>query len=144
VSPPASTPPSADATRGESLPITLFAVRVLLANKAREAVRRFDGTGMRDPGREVGLSGAGGGLGAGPTPSTHAVRREQAEAVLAAMSRLPAEYSDAIRRRAWDGATFADIGAATGRTEDAARMLFARALKRLERELDQDADATSG
>lgn len=84
-------------------------------------MRRFDGTGMRDPGREVGLSGAGGGLGAGPTPSTHAVRREQAEAVLAAMSRLPAEYSDAIRRRAWDGATFADIGAATGRTEDAVR-----------------------
>ena len=108
----------------------------ILRNKARQAVRRFKGTDKRDAGREVGLSGAG--AGGGPTPSGHAVKREQAEAVLAAMGRLTAEYQEVIRRRTWDGASFAEIGATSGRTEDAARMLFARAMKRLEHELDHD------
>jgi len=108
----------------------------ILHNKAREAVRRFHGTDMRDAGREVGLSGAG--AADGPSPSGQAVRREEAEAVLAALERLPDEYAAVIRLRTWDGLPFAEIGATTGRTEDAARMLFARAMKRLEEELEYD------
>lgn len=108
----------------------------ILHNKAREAVRRFHGTAMRDAGREVGLSGAG--AAGGPTPSGQAVKREQAEAVLAAIGRLPDEYQQVIRLRTWDGLAFADVAARTGRTEGAARMLFARAMKRLEQELEHE------
>ena len=106
----------------------------ILRNKAREAVRRFHGTGCRDAGREVGLSGIG--ADDTPTPSGQAVRREEAEAVLAAISRLPPEHQQAIRLRTWDGLSFAAVGEQTSRTEDAARMLFARAMKRLEQELE--------
>lgn len=107
----------------------------ILRNKAREAVRRFHGTDMRDAGREVGLSGVG--AADTPTPSGQAVRREEAEAVLAAIHRLPPDYQQAIRLRTWDGLSFAAVGEQTGRTEDAARMLFARAMKRLEQELER-------
>ena len=109
----------------------------IVRNKVRDSVRRFAAGGKRDAGREVAVAGSGG---ADPAPSlsSEAVRREEAEAVLAALARLPAEYRAAIQLRTWDGLPFAEVGARTGRTEDAARMLFARAMKRLEEELEYD------
>lgn len=108
----------------------------ILQNKAREAARRFDGTAKRDAGREVGLSGAG--AAGGPTPSGQAIRREEAERVLAAIGRLPPDDQEVIRLRTWDGLSFGEVGDRTGRTEDAARMQFARAMRRLEQELEHD------
>ena len=109
-------------------------LRGILHNKTREATARFLGTEKRDAGREVDLSSAFG-VDGGPSPSTDAVRQEQARLVLAAVNRLPADYRQVIEWRNWEQLSFADIGARLGRTEDAARMLFARALKRLEEEM---------
>ncbi|QDU29697.1 RNA polymerase sigma factor [Anatilimnocola aggregata] len=54
----------------------------------------------------------------------------------AAISRLPAEYRDVILMRHRDKLSFAQIGQRTERTADAARMLWARAVKRLEADMN--------
>ena len=58
--------------------------------------------------------------------------------MLAAIGRLPPDDQEVIRLRTWDGLSFGEVGDRTGRTEDAARMQFARAMRRLEQELEHD------
>ena len=39
--------------------------------------------------------------------------------------------------RNWEGASFAEIGRRLGRSEDAARMLYGRAMERLQEEMER-------
>jgi RNA polymerase sigma-70 factor (ECF subfamily) len=52
-----------------------------------------------------------------------------------ALERLPEDYRTVILLRHRDKLSFAEIGAQTGRSMDAARMLWTRAIKRLQSEL---------
>lgn len=52
----------------------------------------------------------------------------------AALHRLPSHYRRIIQWRAFDGLMFRDIAARLDRTEDAVRMLWTRAIKRLQNE----------
>jgi RNA polymerase sigma-70 factor (ECF subfamily) len=52
-----------------------------------------------------------------------------------ALARLPEDYRTVILLRHRDKLAFAEIGAQTGRSADAARMLWTRAIKRLQSEL---------
>jgi RNA polymerase sigma-70 factor (ECF subfamily) len=99
-------------------------------NKLKDASKRFLATDKREVDREVPLGGADA-ADRGPTPSGQAVRQESAAEVRAAVARLDPDYQTVIRLRTYDGRSFADIGRLMGRTEDAARMLFGRAIKRL-------------
>jgi RNA polymerase sigma factor (sigma-70 family) len=70
------------------------------------------------------------------TPSRQLMRREEEEALEAALGRLPAEYQRVIRlRRSADKLTWAAIARQMDSTEDAAKQLFRRAFKRLSEEL---------
>jgi RNA polymerase sigma-70 factor (ECF subfamily) len=55
-----------------------------------------------------------------------------------ALSRLPEEYQHVILLRHRDKLSFAEIGARTDRTPDAARMFWKRAIKRLQDELGRN------
>ena len=66
------------------------------------------------------------------TPSTHARRQEQRRRLADAVSLLAEEQRQAVAWRIDDGLSFADIGARLGKSGDAARMLFHRALERLQ------------
>jgi RNA polymerase sigma factor (sigma-70 family) len=63
------------------------------------------------------------------------VAREQAETVDAALGRLPEDYRRVIELRNREDRPFAEVGAILGRSADAARMLWFRAVERLQREL---------
>lgn len=118
-------------------------LRTILLHKLDHFRRQYRQTAKRQLDRELSLDAgsASGGWGdrlAGSdlTPSHTAVRKEEAETVQQAMARLSAHYQEVLRLRTWDGLSFAEVGARMGRTEDAARILWGRAIDRLRRELE--------
>lgn len=65
------------------------------------------------------------------TPATRAVNRERVEAVLAALQRLPEPQRSVVIWHQCEGETFESIGRRLGRSDEATRKLWARALIRL-------------
>jgi RNA polymerase sigma-70 factor (ECF subfamily) len=108
--------------------------------KFRRAYRR---TQKRGVGREVSLDAgrAGGPRGEevpadGSSPSEQAVQHEQDEALERALEGLPEDYRQVIRLRYKEDRSFEEIAGLIGRSAEAARKLWARAVKRLQQELE--------
>ncbi len=71
------------------------------------------------------------------SPSQELSRTEDAEALTAAVSRLPEDYRQIIQLRHRERKSFAEIGQMLERSEDAVGKLWARALQSLSRELNR-------
>lgn len=69
------------------------------------------------------------------TPSGEVMADEQLALLQAAIDRLPADYQTVMGWRYHQGLTFEEIGRRMGRSADAVRMLWARALERVKHEL---------
>jgi RNA polymerase sigma-70 factor (ECF subfamily) len=113
--------------------------RLLLNNLANFA-RHYRATDKRRIEREVTLpaerpSGGSDLPGADPTPSVLASDRETAEAIGRALARLPDDYRQVIVLRNQEDRSFEEIAALLGRSENAARKLWFRAIERLQQEL---------
>src|SRR2546426_51870 len=67
----------------------------------------------------------------GPSPSVQIVSDEQVRRVSEAIDHLPDDYRAVMALRYHDGLAFEEIGRRLGRSSDAARMLWARAVDRL-------------
>jgi RNA polymerase sigma-70 factor (ECF subfamily) len=111
--------------------------RILLHNVGVFASQYRD-TGKRDVGREVGLKGAGWQRGpvvdvaaSTASPSAKLASLEQAQALRAAIDRLPDDYRRAITLRFDGSLTFEQIGRELGRSEEAARKIWVRAMEYL-------------
>jgi RNA polymerase sigma-70 factor (ECF subfamily) len=65
------------------------------------------------------------------TPSTHAVRREQAVLLADALEKLPAHYREVFILRNLEHIPFDQIAARMGRSPGATRVLWKRAMDRL-------------
>ncbi|HKI36943.1 MAG TPA: sigma-70 family RNA polymerase sigma factor [Gemmataceae bacterium] len=117
-------------------------LRRLLLNNVVSFARRYRGADKRDVGREVGLALAEPGAlaealaASTPSPSKQAMARERDEALERAMRRLPEEYRTVLALRHQDDLSFEEIGQRLGRSANAARKLWARAVERLEQELE--------
>jgi RNA polymerase sigma-70 factor (ECF subfamily) len=105
--------------------------------------RRYLATDKRRLDREVALPGTdSSSLGpkavpaAGPTPSAHAVHREQAQALQRALERLPEDYRRIIALRYDEHLSFDDIARILDRSANAVRKLWARAIARLQEEME--------
>ncbi len=72
-----------------------------------------------------------------PSPSEAASRREQAVLLADAVDRLPADYREAFVLRTLEHVPFAEIAVRMGRSTGAVRMLWARAVKKLNEMLEQ-------
>jgi RNA polymerase sigma-70 factor, ECF subfamily len=116
-------------------------LRCVLVHQSAKVGRRFHTTQKRRLAREVPFDparppGATEGLPApAPSPSAHLLARERQEVLLRALERLPEDYRRVMLLRYQKELTFEEIGREMGRTADAARMLWARALERLKHEL---------
>jgi RNA polymerase sigma-70 factor (ECF subfamily) len=64
-----------------------------------------------------------------------AIRREDASAVTSAVDRLPDDYRLVLHLRYWDGLTFQQIGDRIGRSAEAVRKVWYRAVQRLQADL---------
>jgi RNA polymerase sigma-70 factor (ECF subfamily) len=71
-----------------------------------------------------------------PSPSEAASRREQSVLLADAVDRLPADYHEAFVLRTLEHVPFEEIAVRMGRTTGAVRMLWARAVKRLNEMLE--------
>jgi RNA polymerase sigma-70 factor (ECF subfamily) len=115
-------------------------LRAILRNKLADFQRQFRGTDKRQVDRERPLdaSSAPGQprpiADRAPSPSAEIAAREVRQALEDLVKRLPEDYQQVIRWRNWEELPFAEIGRRLGRSEDAARMLWARAVERLQRE----------
>jgi RNA polymerase sigma-70 factor (ECF subfamily) len=115
-------------------------VRLLMNNVANFA-RHYKATGKRELKREAALpgdtpSGMTGGLAADtPTPSVEAMVDERAEAVRRAVDRLPEDYRRVILLRNREDRPFDEIAKMMGRSENAVRKLWFRAVELLQHEL---------
>ena len=106
-----------------------------------DAVRRFEMAQKRAVKREASLSVIvdRSGISVLPagsnTPDHSAIRREDAAMLAGVLTRVPDDYQTVLRLRYWDGLTFPEIAIRIGRSEEAARKLWYRALARLTEEL---------
>jgi RNA polymerase sigma-70 factor (ECF subfamily) len=127
--------------RGRTQAELLAWLRRILQHNLANCSRQYHQTEKRQVAREVGLHAAGDEQPAHDvaatilSPSTQAIAREQEVALAEALARLPEPYRDVIALRHRDGLEFAEIGARIGRSAEAARKLWARAVVQLKQEL---------
>ncbi len=69
------------------------------------------------------------------SPSHHAIRHEEEQAVCRALRQLPHHYQQVVQLRHRENLSFEEVAARLGLTATAARQLWARAIKRLRREI---------
>jgi RNA polymerase sigma-70 factor (ECF subfamily) len=126
-----------------TMPPALDSVFQVTEAPSRRFRRHYRGTAKRNVAREIGLDPAGSSRAAGPsvpgrvpTPSKQMATNERALALERALVRLPEEYRRVILLRHDEGQSFEDIGKALGRSANAARKLWVRAIERLEDELE--------
>jgi len=116
-------------------------LRTILQNNVMDAVRRFEMAQKRAVKREASLSVIVDRRGisvlpvGSTTPDHSAIRREDAALLAGVLTRVPDDYQTVLRLRYWDGLTFPQIATRIGRSEEAARKLWYRALARLTEEL---------
>lgn len=70
--------------------------------------------------------------GAGPSPSGQAMACEEAQMLRKALAQLPADYQRVLTLRYFEDRSFEEIGPLMGRTANAARLLWLRAIERLQ------------
>ena len=128
--------------KGDSLQELCSWMRRILLNNYSGIQRRFHGTIRRDIHREL-VDGRNHSspdelADSRPTPSQLAIGLELRVQIFEAIDRLPDDMKAAILLRHREQLTFAEIGDRLGRSSDAARKLWGRAIERLERDIRCD------
>jgi RNA polymerase sigma-70 factor (ECF subfamily) len=103
----------------------------ILRNEVRE-LERYYHRGQRDVERERPIQ-VGSGEGLQPaaddsSPSKQAMRRERAEQVMAILEQLAPDHRQVLQLRNFDELSFTDIAQCMGRSHDAVRQLWVRAV----------------
>jgi RNA polymerase sigma-70 factor, ECF subfamily len=109
----------------------------ILANKLAEVARREKSTSdaarvpleaLTEPWRNRSNEGS-------DSPSSIVGNQEFSDMIVAGLARLPERYQQVLDLRFSDGLNFPQIGERMNLTEDGARMLFSRAVKRLRKKM---------
>lgn len=117
---------------GEDLRHWLTAILRNKLGNFRQSFQRAKRQASREVSLDAGIPGAAPALVDDlPSPSSVVGCQEQADALLRALCRLPEVYRQVIYWRNWEKQPFAEIGRRLNRSEDAARMVWARAIDQL-------------
>jgi RNA polymerase sigma-70 factor (ECF subfamily) len=134
--------------RGTAEAELLAWLRQVLANYLKDVRRSFRRTGKRNIEREkhgrYGPNKSAFGLADvavdSVTPGRTVADLEETERLRAALAGLPDEYRTVLALRTWERLSFEEVGKRMGRSADAARMLWTRAVKKLTAELRNVSD----
>jgi RNA polymerase sigma-70 factor (ECF subfamily) len=105
-------------------------LRQILLHNIANVGRQYRATDMRQVSREVGDAAAGSLPDRKPSPSSVLAAQEQDAALSRALQHLPADYRDVLRLRQ-DDLSFEEVGRRLGRSAEAARKVWARAVAQL-------------
>jgi RNA polymerase sigma-70 factor (ECF subfamily) len=128
--------------RGDSEAELLAWLRQILVNNAAGFTRQFRDTQKRRLDQEISLSDTP--LAnllqniqdLGDSPSAQALARERDQALHEALSKLPEQYRQVIHLRNYERLSFEEVGQQLGRSAEAARKLWTRAMTQLEQLLE--------
>jgi RNA polymerase sigma-70 factor (ECF subfamily) len=120
-------------------------LRQILRNEMIDARRRYLDADRRRVDRERLLPSSDESAAETPragtlSPRAELIGREESEALAQALKRLPEDYQKVIRLRSFDRLSFAEVGEQMNRSEAAAGKLWARAIERLQQELESSHD----
>jgi RNA polymerase sigma-70 factor (ECF subfamily) len=116
-------------------------LRRILLNNVGNFTRKYKATAKSQVAREMPLEPGSDWDNAGrvaadtPSPSGEAVANEQAQALRQALERLPEDYRLVLLWRYQEQLSFEEIGRRLGRSANAARKLWRRAVERLEQDM---------
>ena len=114
-------------------------LRAILLNKLATAARQYQATAKRQLGREVPIDPAASQpidpVGSLTTASSILAREERMQALMSALGKLPEDYRQVILWRQVENLSFEEMAARLGRSVEAVRKLWSRALQSLEKEL---------
>jgi RNA polymerase sigma-70 factor (ECF subfamily) len=119
-------------------------LKTIVGNDIGDLQRRFRGAAKRDLRREMGAPNPHSSAPSfdirrpGPGPRTEATMNEDSLRLNAALESLSAEYRQVIRLRNWEQLSYEDIGQRMGKSAEATRKLWTRAIKRLQEEIGTD------
>jgi len=122
-------------------------LRMILLNCVRDTSRRFQAGSKRDLARERELhavlsdQASAKQFAGGETPSKQVVAQEQTAALRVALGRLSEDYRRVVILRSIERRAFDEIGLAMGRSSDAARKLWLRAVEELRQRLGAKNDS---
>ncbi len=135
---------------GEFVPERAGAYRAWLLRiaelKAREALRAHAGTSKRAVGREVtrgDASAAPEGVAAGPSPSQAAMTAETRDAVRSVLATLAPDYREVLRLARLEGLAIREVAERMGRSPEAIKKLYGRALAAFGRAVAEARDGGS-
>jgi RNA polymerase sigma-70 factor (ECF subfamily) len=115
-------------------------LRQILARRLASLARKYRGTAARNLAREQAIAGAldrsSHALGnlvpaRGPTPTQEARRRERSVILADALAALPEDHREVVTLKVFRQLRWDEVGQEMGRSPDAVRMLWGRAIKRL-------------
>ena len=119
-------------------------LRQILRNNLANVRRRYVHTLQPRVNREVPLNGSDSRAlvcslsDPSATPQAKALAREQDELIDAVLARLPPDYREVVFLHHAEGLSFVQIGQRIGRTAEAVRKLWSRAIDRMQDELAED------
>lgn len=126
-----------DQFRGDSKNEFLAWLRQILINDLNQNRRKFKGTQKRQVNREQSLQETSTFfyplVDPMETPRTTALAAEEAEILRAAMEELPEDYERVIRLHNWEQIEFDEVAERMGRSPDAVRKLWTRAVLKLQK-----------
>jgi RNA polymerase sigma-70 factor, ECF subfamily len=116
----------------------------ILLNNLGDVARQFRNAEKRQLDREAPLAAEWGEINTPldwSTPSKGAIAHEEAEQLRQGLARLPEDYCRVIQMRNLEGRAFEEIARMLGRSTDAVKKLWSRAILRLKDEMKQDGRA---
>jgi RNA polymerase sigma-70 factor (ECF subfamily) len=115
-------------------------LRRMLRNNALNFVRRYRGTAKRAAARECPVAATESTPGPDAdhgSPLEHLIAAEEASRLRTILARLPADYREVLLLWAREQLSFPEIGGRLGRTANAARLLWLRALECVKQRLER-------
>jgi RNA polymerase sigma-70 factor, ECF subfamily len=130
-----------DRFEGETPPELRAWLRAILLNRIGTTTRYYRDAAKRQAGREVAFAPDSDRQAeleqSGPTPSRMMMAHERAAALRSAILRLPEHYRQLIVWRQMEDLSFEDIAARLGKSVEAVRKLWSRAIQQLQVELGE-------
>ncbi len=105
----------------------------IVQHKVRDAVRMYSGTVKRGAAQEISRDGrpdTADFTSKGPSPSEVAMGRELRQRILRLLDTLPEDYRQTLRLSRLEGLTLREVAERIGRSRDATKKLYGRALSR--------------